>query len=630
MNKLFTLSAASLLLIGGKVSAQTILSEDFESGLPSTWTQTTLATDGGWNAGTAASLSSTSLPIPTTNSTNIVATNDDDCNCNKSADRLISPSMDLSGQTNVFLSTDIFFPEGTYQGATEIGTIEISIDGGSTWTVLETLSGEVDWYSNGMDISTYAGNSDVKISYKYNDDGGWLFGYAIDNFIVYVPQPDDAVLTSVSLPRYGLVNSNTTLQVTVKNNGSNAITSATVNWNDGMDHSSAISCNIAPGASATLSHPTALSYATAVEENITVSIDLVNGNADPNMGNNNGSALFNTVSTAIEKAVVIEEGTGTWCGWCPRGAVSMDYMTSTYPDDFIGIAVHNGDPMTVTAYDNGANFSGFPGCNVDRALLDQTVSQAAFEAYYMDRTDMMVPVGIDAMISGTGSSVTIDATATFATIFSSGDFRIAAVITEDHVTGTSSGYNQTNYYANNANGPMGGFESLPSPVPAADMEYNHVGRALLGGYAGQSGSIASSITDGQAFSHTFNYTVPSTSNRNNMHVVVMVLDNSTGEIVNAKQFPIGEPAGVSELANGNFTLYPNPANDQLNVSFDAQSESYEMQVIDLQGRVLKTISVNGNKGQQTVAIELNGMAAGNYLLTISNGSATTTKHFSVK
>jgi hypothetical protein len=42
----------------------------------------------------------------------------------------------------------------------------------------------------------------------------------------------------------------------------------------------------------------------------------------------------------------------------------MDYMTATYPDQFIGIAVHNGDPMTVTAYDNAANFSGFPGSNI--------------------------------------------------------------------------------------------------------------------------------------------------------------------------------------------------------------------------------------------------------------------------
>jgi hypothetical protein len=40
-----------------------LLDEDFEAGIPSTWSQTTLATDGGWIAGTSTTLSSSAMPF---------------------------------------------------------------------------------------------------------------------------------------------------------------------------------------------------------------------------------------------------------------------------------------------------------------------------------------------------------------------------------------------------------------------------------------------------------------------------------------------------------------------------------------------------------------------------------------
>ena len=50
------------------------------------------------------------------------------------------------------------------------------------------------------------------------------------------------------------------------------------------------------------------------------------------------------------RRMVVEEGTGAWCGWCVKGIVGLRYMNATYPDQFIGIAVHNGDMYTVNNY----------------------------------------------------------------------------------------------------------------------------------------------------------------------------------------------------------------------------------------------------------------------------------------
>jgi len=625
------------LLLAGTSFGQVVLSEDFESGLPVTWTQTTNATDGGWNAGTAASLSSQFWAISGANATDIVGTNDDDCNCDKSADRLISPVMNLTGGSSYFLSVDVFFNEGSYQGATESMDVEVSTDGGATWSNLATVTGDAEWRTELFDISAYAGNATVWVSFLYNDDGGWVFGSAIDNFEVYAPVADDAALSAANIVRYANTNTNSTLELDVQNLGSNTITAITVEWNDGSGaNSQTINTNIAPGASATVNHPTAVNYATATEAVLDVSITQVNGNNDGNPSNNDLSGiLHNTVTEMIAHNVLIEEGTGTWCGWCPRGKVAMQYMYQTYPDQFIGINVHNGDVLTVTAYDNAANFGGFPSCNVDRVLLDQGVSQQAFEQYYNDRSSLVSPVDIGVTVSGTGSSVTLDVDAEFVTPISSADFRLAVVIMESNITGTSSQYDQSNFYSFQSQnialvGPDGfDWQAAPNPVPAADMKYDWIGRALLGGYDGQAGSVPASLTAGQVASYQFNYNVPGTSDRDEMHAVAMLIDQSTGEVVQSVMVPLGA-AGLESEQLVSMSVFPNPSDDVVNVSFEAKNAAYAVTITDLAGRVVMTNNYGNLSGAQTIEVPVSDLNPGNYMISVSTDGASSTQIISVK
>lgn len=616
------------ILLSGYSFSQVILNEDFNGGLPGTWTQTTLATDGGFNAGTAVALSSQFWPIADAGSAGLVATNDDDCNCDKSVDRLISPAMDLSSVAAAAMTVDIFFNGGTYQGATETARMDISTDGGASWTLLQNLSGAADWVSLGADLTPYVGNADVRVSFFYNDGGGWLFGLAVDNFRVAVPLANDARIDAVSLDRYALAGTNNTLGVSVTNVGSNPITSLTIDWNDGTAHVETVNVNIAPFASANVNHPTAVNYATGVERTINVTITAVNAGSDADPSNNTETKLLNTVSALATKSVLIEEGTGTWCQWCPRGKVAMEYMTTTYPN-FIGIMVHNGDPMALAAYDNAANFGGYPSANVDRVLLDQGVSQAAFEAFYNDRKDLIVPASLSATVSGSGSNVSIDASATFYTEFSSANYRLGVILYENDVTGTSAGYNQSNAYAGGGNGPMGGYENLPNPVPAAQMVYNYVGRALLGGYNGQAGSVPTTITDGQQVSYSFNYTVPATFDRANLRGVVVLIDQSTGEVVNAHKFLIAF-ADLEEVNTIDVNVYPNPANEVVNVAFEAENTSYSLSITDISGRVLHTEEYNNLSGGQVLTVPVNHFTAGNYFINLSKQGETFTRMFTVK
>jgi hypothetical protein len=82
--------------------------------------------------------------------------------------------------------------------------------------------------------------------------------------------------------------------------------------------------------------------------------------------------------------------------------------------------------------------------------------------------------------------------------------------------------------------------------------------------------------------------------------------------------------GLEALSNENFNIYPNPAKSMINVSFEAQEGTYVINLVDLQGRNLVTRSLSNVSGQQTVALDLNQVAPGNYLVVVSkNGLART-------
>lgn len=613
------------ILLSSTVSFGQVLSEDFESvsapALPAGWAST--STGDNFITGTSVNANAGGYwPVPASGT--FAMANDDVCNCDMSAVYLTTPSMNFTGMSGLAVTYDVV-DDGNYGGNPH--EVEVSINGGSTWTNVytHTFNPAVVWETAMVTLGAATDNqANVMVRFKYDDGGSWASGVAIDNVVVDALPPVEAELSSITLARYAASATNSTLTMNVTNLGANTITSIVADWNDGTSHSSTIATNIASGQTVAVVHPTAVNYAVATEANITVTITSVNGGADANAANNGGAALHNTVSQIVPKNVVFEEGTGTWCGWCPRGAVAMEYMATTYPDQFIGIAVHNGDPMTVAAYDAAADFSGFPGSNIDRVLLDQSVSQAGWVATFNARKNMIVPAAITVTPSGTGANVVMDVDATFYTPFAAANYRLAVIMVENDVTGTGASYNQANYYSGGGSGAMGGYEALPDPVPAAQMVYDHVGRALLGGYTGQAGSVPAVIADGGVASYTFNYTVPGTSDRNQMHAVAVLIDQTNGEIVTGVEVSVAE-AGISEMEAMLLSVYPNPANDVMNIAFEANQNDYTVELIDLQGRVVKSGTYNNLSGAQLISFSVTDLNKGSYMVKISTNEGSKTK-----
>jgi len=172
-----------------QVDKSTLLSEDFEgAALPTGWE--VVDGDCGWLFSTDGSSDYLTIPAHTT----YAYVNDDVCNGDMSDVWLITPSIDMTSATGVVLE----FASFAYN---DIFTIKASVDGGTTWTDIETLESSDAWTTITVDLSSVEGNADVKIAFHYNDNAIWGYGWAIDDVVIYELPPNDLAVVAV-LPTF--------------------------------------------------------------------------------------------------------------------------------------------------------------------------------------------------------------------------------------------------------------------------------------------------------------------------------------------------------------------------------------------------------------------------------------------
>ncbi len=97
-----------LLFLPAGLRAQILFEDDFEDSTSfSSWTQNTDTVLSIWERGISTNLSSLYWNVPQHSA--FIATNDDDCNCNKSKDQILSPVINLGGYDSLLLQFDAFF-----------------------------------------------------------------------------------------------------------------------------------------------------------------------------------------------------------------------------------------------------------------------------------------------------------------------------------------------------------------------------------------------------------------------------------------------------------------------------------------------------------------------------------------
>jgi hypothetical protein len=609
-----------MALFSAHLNAQ-LLSETFDTEIPATWT---IIDVGGLVSITAqaewASFAHNSGSLDACSSSWY-----DNAGAGPTNDWLITPAISIPLTGTYGLKYFGSSHEASYLEEYEVLVSTTGTDPADFVTTLLSVTNEpLAGVTHLLSLVPFAGETIYIAFHHTSNDESMLH---LDNIIVDEFPANDIALVSISTPpvvEAGTVN----ITGTVLNNGLNPISSFDLDWNDGVAHSATITASIPAGGSYNFTHPTALTALGGTIYDLTVCATIV---GDGDASNNCTDYSVSCVTEVPQKYVVGEERTGTWCGWCPRGAVALEDMESE--EFFIGIAVHNGDPMTITAYDSGINAyipPSFPGGAVDRVIEGDPGS---FSSMYATRSSHIPPASIDVSYAVVGSNIEVTVTANFVGNLT-GDYRLAAVITEDDVTGTASGYNQANYYSGGGAGAMGGYESLSDPVPAADMHYDHVARALGDNQIlGTPGSLPASIAAGT--SESFTYIIPKGADWNMdwLHFVGMLVDGTTGEILNAG-ITTAEPSGINEeSAEFGLAILPNPSSNLTYLQVNLlETSTISIEIYNNLGElVFVEQAQNLAQGNYNYTIDVTNFAAGLYTVkTTVNGTVQTDKLSVVK
>lgn len=478
---------------------------------------------------------------------------------------------------------------------------------------------------------------------------------------IFGSQPDnDANLSSLNITQYSLAPATISIAGSITNVGGNNINALDITWSDGTNSytDNITGLNIATNNSYNFTHSDQLSMPNPGNANISVSIDLVNNMNDPDMSNNTLTTTSSALLSIPEKFTVGEEKTGSWCGWCPRGAVALAEMESN--PNFIGIAIHNGDPMAISSYDGDiGNYipGGYPGGGVDRVLDGDP---GDFSTMHAARVNDVVPCGVKTINATFDPSTNKISVATEIEVVGvmDGDFRLSCVIVEDDLESTASGWAQSNFYSGGGSGTMafppnvnGGYSFSTggnSVMPADFGGYDHVARSLSSNnILGDLNSLPSGVINPGTYNYSFTDVNTASLaaysavgfNWIKSHAVVMIVNSITGEILNAKKAAIANNAATSwdcDAVNGcidpgtgagqytslaacnavcnstainnlksKISVYPNPTKDILTIEGVYTSAD----IVDIFGKIVLT-------SEYVEHINVSDLADGIYMLNI--------------
>lgn len=272
-----------------------------------------------------------------------------------------------------------------------------------------------------------------------------------------------------------------------------------------------------------------------------------------------GHGALIAIEESAPRRVVMEEFTGTWCGWCPRGMVGLEHLEIDYADQFIGISVHNNDPMAISDYDELLP-SSYPSERLDRQESGDPFFGSTYglgsEPSYGISLDVQrhleelteAAVQLKADWADTDSTL-IKATAEVSLQYDRDDtppYALAYVLLADSLRGSGNSWNQNNDFClimaqGYASDPyLGYLTSLDQRIK--NMTYNDVAVATAGLRRGLAGSINGPFVKGEPNASEYTLDISGNAviqNKRNLRLAVLLLNTETGRIVNAADVKVG-------------------------------------------------------------------------------------------
>ena len=388
---------------------------------------------------------------------------------------------------------------------------------------------------------------------------------------------DGATLKSYSVSAadmgnvYGQTGKTAVAQLSVTNNGEKPLTSIgyTISGEDATSEEfhADLTSPITFGQTATVAVTIPADEEQGVETKVLM-VTKANGEVNESTDNKSRFTLY-SLSEMIDRNVVVEEYTGTGCGWCPRGLVGMDKLRNTFGNRFVGIGIHrynSSDAMYIANY-APVTFSGAPSCRINRGNTIDPYYGTGSDICDDFRAEMSIPAFAHIAASGKLNEefTTVDASASVKPMYD-GTYSVEFALIADGLKGTGSGWNQSNYY----------YQYTSSQLPedlAIFGKGGTYGTSSVSGWTFNDVVIASSFVNkvnqveqltlsaGEEKELSYTLTLPTKATLKNALLkdelyVVAIMTDGEGKVVNAVKNKVstGEASAVRSLSVGDDTV----------------------------------------------------------------------------
>ena len=374
---------------------------------------------------------------------------------------------------------------------------------------------------------------------------------------------------------YALSGKEQEIPVTVVNHGSKGIQSVELEYAvGGQTGSQTFECDVdaifGKAATVSLAVP-AISDKGNYELAITAA--KVNGTANED-ANASATLPLIVLNTLPKKRALLEEYTGFWCGWCPRGYVGLEQLAIQYPDEYVLASYHNSDELEIMSSSYfPSQVDGFPSAWMDRAVsLDAYYGTGdedfgiASDLALRNKLFGQADVTLTPVLSDDGKSVGITAEVLFPYAIEEGNYSVEYLLLADGLTDESWG--QSNYYADGSNGYPKYMDTFSetSDGTVYGLPFNDV-VVLTSEILGGSGNAVTSADADTPVSLSYTFDLIEAVNTSNepviqdtekLKVAALLINNETGEVVNANKADVSLSTGIGlghALSEGSGAVY---------------------------------------------------------------------------
>lgn len=236
-----------------------------------------------------------------------------------------------------------------------------------------------------------------------------------------------------------------------------------------------------------------------------------------------------TDGTSFKHRILYEDFTGVWCGNCTiAGAREKNLKTQT-DDGFVFIGIHGPNKKDPFSNPTSTEMEHLKNVGTDYFWPSMFINRNKYWQDNGNYADMSLPlaelkafskIGIKIESTISGNTLNINSRIFFIQNFTG--LRMVAFIVEDDLV-----YKQTNYYT----------PALGPPYIYDYVHHNVLRDKLTSSVAGEEIPGNQAIASNE-YSRSFQYSIPSNFNQNNLKIIVIILDGN-GNALNVREEKIG-------------------------------------------------------------------------------------------